>query len=415
MMLRRLCIPALALCISASAQAQWHFSGTGKLLLSQTQYARDDLATVASGQQDFSDITATARLMASNRWGNFDFNAHYQIGALNGDSFALDPSTFLVASSSLPNDDARLFDLTQVLEANGRGGLLHRLDRLNVGYTGEHLVWRLGRQAVSWGDGLVFQPMDIFNPFSPLAIDTEFKPGDDMLYMQWLFDSGDDAQFIYLPRRDSSTGELSPAKDSTALKYHTQVAWGGWDLLIARHFDEDLLALGHVQDVAGAVWRLDMTHSRLKDGRTAIFAVTNLDYSWVGFNHNFYGFMELFYNSLGSDSIDVNNIDPALSERLQRGELFSLGRRELAVGTTMELTPRWQLNGTLISNLGDGSAILNLHAAYDWRQDTKLLFGAQGGIGPRGSEYGGLQAPSPTPVGYLGLGKRLYLYIQQYY
>jgi hypothetical protein len=407
---------AAALCVSANVHAEWNFSGTAKFLLSQIRYAPDDLATMSLNRQDFTDLTATGRLMASDRWDKYDFNIHYQLGALNGDSFALAPSSTLVASSSLPNDDARLLDLTQVLEKNDKGGMLHRLDRLNVGYAGAHLVWRLGRQAISWGNGLVFQPMDIFNPFSPLAIDTEYKPGDDLLYTQWLFDSGDDLQFIYLPRRDTATGRLSPGQDSTALKYHSQTAWGGWDLLVARHYDEDILAIGHVQDVGGAVWRLDVNQTSLKDGRIASFAVTNLDYSWVAFDHNFYGFIEYFFNSLGQDKIDLLTLGDALRERLQRGELFTLGRRELALGTTMELTPRWQLNGTAIANLGDSSAILRLQASYDWREDSKLLFGAQAGLGARGTEYGGLDSYSPTyPGSYLGLGSRVYLYIQQYY
>jgi len=37
---------------------------------------------------------------------------------------------------------------------------------------------------LSWGNGLVFSPMDIVNPFDPTAVDTEYKAGDDMLYGQ---------------------------------------------------------------------------------------------------------------------------------------------------------------------------------------------------------------------------------------
>ena len=80
--------------------------------------------------------------------------------------------------------------------------ILHRLDRLSLGYTSESLVMRLGRQAVTWGNGLVFYPMDIFNPFNPVAIDKDYKTGDDMLYGQWTTYQGNDWQMILLPRRD---------------------------------------------------------------------------------------------------------------------------------------------------------------------------------------------------------------------
>ena len=412
MTMLRYCIPAIALCISTTVHAEWQFSGQGNLLLSQTAYAMDDSVAVSTGEQNFSDVNANARLMARNHWGRYDVDIHYQLGGISGDSLSIPASASLVSITGLPNDSARLFNLTQVLSNTASGIWGQRLDRFNIGYAGDRLVWRLGRQAVSWGDGLVFNPLDIFNPFSPLAIDTSYKTGDDLLYAQWLFTSGDDLQLIYLPRRDTATGALSAAKDSSALKYHAQTALGGWDLLLARHYDEDIVALGYVQDAAGAVWRIDINRTRLRDGRDALFAMTNMDYSWVWFKHNFYGFVEYYFNSLGEDKVDISTIDSALMERLQRGELFSLGRNELASGLMMELSARWQLNGTLVTNLHDKSSMLAVSGAYDWRENTKLQLGVQTGLGARNTEYGGIDLGAG---GFLGTGTRLYLYIQQYY
>jgi hypothetical protein len=36
--------------------------------------------------------------------------------------------------------------------------------------------------------------MDLVNPFDPASIDTEYKAGDDMLYVQYLQDNGNDMQ-----------------------------------------------------------------------------------------------------------------------------------------------------------------------------------------------------------------------------
>ena len=33
----------------------------------------------------------------------------------------------------------------------------------------------VGRQAVTWGNGLIFNPMDLFNPFSPVDIERDYK------------------------------------------------------------------------------------------------------------------------------------------------------------------------------------------------------------------------------------------------
>ena len=37
---------------------------------------------------------------------------------------------------------------------------------------------------MSWGNGLVFQPMDLFNPFTPTAVDRDYKPGNDLLLVE---------------------------------------------------------------------------------------------------------------------------------------------------------------------------------------------------------------------------------------
>ena len=53
------------------------------------------------------------------------------------------------------------------LSNKNKNASLVRLDRISIGYTGEKTVLRFGRQAISWGNGLLFTPMDIFNPFDP--------------------------------------------------------------------------------------------------------------------------------------------------------------------------------------------------------------------------------------------------------
>ena len=60
--------------------------------------------------------------------------------------------------------------------------------------------------------------MDIFNPFSPTAVDKEYKSGDDMLYAQWLFTKGDDLQLIAIPRHNTS-GMVDFGESSFAIKY----------------------------------------------------------------------------------------------------------------------------------------------------------------------------------------------------
>jgi hypothetical protein len=277
-----------------------------------------------------------------------------------------------------------------------------------VGYTGDHLVLRLGRQALTWGDGLVFQVLDLFNPFPPNAVDTEYKPGTDMLTGQWLFASGDDLQLLVVPRRARPGGPLESAQSSFAVKWHHFAGGREVELLAARHYRDTVLGGGLTGDLAGGVWRLDATTTRLAEGGgSAVSAVANLDHSWVVWGRNLYAFGELYRNGFGLTRVDsgagsggasgLTAASPALLERLDRGEVFTVGRDEAAAGARLELTPLTSVEPTLLANVRDGSGLALVRLRHDLSDDLRLEAGLQLPWGGRGSEYGGVPVLPPVP------------------
>ncbi len=67
-------------------------------------------------------------------------------------------------------DDRRFMDLTHTIKEEDRYILVQRLDRLNFTFNSNLGSVRIGRQAITWGNGLIFNPMDLFNPFPPADI-----------------------------------------------------------------------------------------------------------------------------------------------------------------------------------------------------------------------------------------------------
>ena len=80
----------------------------------------------------------------------------------------------------------------------------------------------------------------------------------------------------------------------------------------------------------------------------------------------------------------------ALIARINRGELFNIGRDFLVSGVTVELTPRWQFSPTLIWNLNDGSVLWQFNATFDWKQNATIRLGGIIPSGPQGTEFGGI-------------------------
>jgi hypothetical protein len=163
-----------------------------------------------------------------------------------------------------------------------------------------------------------------------------------------------------------------------------------------------------VKSVGGAVWRLDFSYTGLEDGGSASSLVTNMDYSWMWVGKNVYGYVEYFLNGVGESS-RANYATPnaGLSERIARGELFTLARDYAALGLQVEFTPLFNIYTNLIANLDDGSKYLQLRGMYDWLQNVQLMAGVNLPSGDRGTEYGGV--PVAGTSFFASTGKSVYL------
>lgn len=406
--------------IGPVAQAEgWETGGHLKYQYAHTDYRAADVAAVF-GDDPAQDHGLEGRLKAEWRARGWDLAAHYEVLAVAGDSVATRRALAAAALlprgtvSGLPDDRHRLFDLTDDFMDEPRAAAVHRLDRLSAGYTRGSTTLRLGRQAVSWGNGLVFQVLDFVNPFAPLAIDKDYKTGEDLLYGQWLWSGSGDMQFMALPRRDPLTGELDHEQASHAMKLHWRTTGLDVDALIARHYDRTLLGAGLVKSLGGAVGRFDVLHTEIA-GRDGVWsAVANLDYSWMLFGKNMYGFAEYFRNGFGArDEAGTLAPDPELTARLARGELYNLGRDIAALGVQVELAPLVNVFGTLVANLNDGSRIAQLRAVWDMRENLVLMAGLTLPAGERGSEYGGIPVAPGGP--YQAAGRSAYVRAAQYF
>ena len=384
----------LLLCAQVHAGGlPWLEGGHTKLRALASYYPDDSIFREAFGQWDDSE-GAGLRLKFAAEQGRLGFNAHYQLLGQSGDSQDLSQqsSGLLPLPPRLPDDERRWWDLTDQISDSDSRELVQRLDRLHIDFRGDSTVLRFGRQAVTWGNGLIYSPMDFFNPFDPAAVDTEYKLGDDMLYGQYLLDNGSDWQFVSVQRRDED-GDVSSKVSSNALKFHGFGLTREVDLLVAEHYDQLILGAGGVVNLGEAVLRGDATFTDARDGwETSL--VVNWSYSWVWAGHNVSGVAEYFYNGFGLRESDypAENFreDRDLLDRLARGELITVGRHYLAGSLLVELTPLLNLTPNLFFNAEDGSALAQLVLQWDLARDWQLLGSLGVPLGSSNTEYGGL-------------------------
>ncbi len=240
------------------------FGGHTKLALTSQSYPDRSLFRDLVGSSTL-DVSGDLRINFKANADRWSVETAYQLLALHGDSVELGrslPGGADIFFPGLPTDERRLADMTDVIHDSRKTVLLHRLDRLTFGYTSEKAVVRLGRQALSWGNGLFYAPMDLVNPFDPAAVDTEYKSGDDMLYLQYLLDNGHDLQGAYVARRNPFGGDVESGQATAAMKYHGVAEDSEYDLLLARNYGDTVLGIGANKSLGGAILRGDIIFTR---------------------------------------------------------------------------------------------------------------------------------------------------------
>lgn len=355
---------------------------------------------------------------------NISVDCHYVLSGSKGDSihateFFSDQYTGTYISqifqNSFDSDDSRIVDLSSEIKKGNDYSVHHRLDRINLSIESDFGKAVIGRQAVTWGNGLLFNPMDIINPFSPYDTKRDYKKGGDLVYFETFFKKGDDLQVIYAPRRDVQDSNIKFSESSLGIKYHLILENMEFDFMVAKHYNDDLAGIGFVGTVGNAVLRSDLIYSFVDhDIRDDFFSfIVNIDYSWVWFKKNFYGLVEYYYSGLGADEYSKVYTDRDLSARINRGNVYGLGKNYLSSSLKIELSPLLNFNFTAIANLNDPSYLLQPGITWNVAENFEITTGSNITLGKKNHEYGQIQIPFSTKT--TDNGSNLFLRVTMFF
>ena len=317
---------------------------------------------------------------------------------------------------STPSDNTKLFDLTAIVHESDDALIYHRIDRLFFSIDSRLGLIKAGRQPLTWGNGMLFNPMDLVNPFSPSDIIRDYKEGADMLLYQWGGTTISDLQLAVVPGRNQQTDSIN--MDETTMGSSIKVSFDekDLDLYLIKNRRDPVLGAGFTSFVGGAAFRSDLSLTFLQDDsqdRTHLSFVANLDYSWVWREHNWYGFVELYYNGLGANSVVEGLQDEVLMDRIGRGELFGVGKWYADGMLQFEAHPLVNLFISGIFNLKDTSFLLQPRLSWDILESLQLLAGMDLPIGSEGDEFGDLVLDDSGNE--WGQGQRAYILVTWYF
>ncbi len=335
------------------------------------------------------------RLMWQASLGELQLEFAGVIGAAVGDNVAWRAA---LAPFLPPQPPATLFDMTYA-NVTGNTALGARVDRLVLTYARENLVLKAGRQAITWGQGLVFHPGDIVAPFAPNATDTSYKPGVDMLYGQYLFDSGADVQAIWVPRPLVPGGPVDANASTFALRGAFRVGEVDVALMAARDRGDTVGSLGLAGPLGEASWKAEYVGWQLASGAyRPSWLLSAANFTTIG-DVNVSYFAEYFHNGFGvAPGTALDALPPELLKRLGTGQVFLTGQDYLALGATLQLTPDLSLTPTALISLNDPSALLSVGLNYALGDNTNIMFTYSQPTGPTGTSFGGLETSAGSGI-----------------
>ncbi len=357
----------------------------------------DDLQRALDGTPA-QDGSLDARLMIEEQRGSWRVIGHVDTVYEGGDSFGFSNAPQNRLDQTPSDDDSRFMDLTWTVEDGDRYRAYQRVDRLAVAYRHGNWGVTMGRQAVSWGSGLVFQPMDLFSPFAPTAVDRDYKAGDDVLMFDRLSGGGSDLQLLAVLRRDDQ-GERDASEGSVGGKFHMLFGEQDLEFIAGRHYRDVVIGASLRMPLGTALMRTDWLVTDLDDGGVEVSGIVNVDYSFDWLGNSWYVFAEYYRNGFGVSHkpVDLTRLPDALVARLARGEVFTLMKDYTALGAQVQWHPLLMHSTTLITNLHDSSSLLQTSASFDAGDAMRIEAGAVVPLGRPGDEYGGINLPPLAP------------------
>ncbi len=207
-----------------------------------------------------------------------------------------------------------------------------------------------------------------------------------MLYAQYLRDNGDDLQGAVVFRRDPLTGDADADAGTIALKYHGFAGDNEYDLLVAEDRDRTVVGAGGTRSIGGAILRGDLVVTN-EPGDTRVEFVGNISYSWTWAEKNVSGAAEYYYD-------DGDN-------------------HYLAGSLMVEMSPLWILTPTLVANVEDPSALLQVITQYSLSDNMTFLGSLNVPLGADGTEFGG--PASGVPDRYLSFELGIFAQLAWYF
>ncbi len=283
-------------------------------------------------------------------------------------------------------------DLDHTISSHDDADWRHLVYRAFVRVEDERGEIVVGRQRIPLGRTRLWNPIDLFNPIPPLAIEGDQRIGQDAVLARLRLLPGLFAAGIWSPQDD-------PDEHRAAARLELSRSSVDGALLVGRFGQDWVFGADGAANLSGAAARFEATFSDLERGGRIWQVVGSLDYTFA-VGSGLYGLVEHFYNE---NLIDPEAFDRALlaippadlvdvlaeSQLAFLDRLTTVARHQTAVQVGYDLHALVRADLLTIYDWNGASVAFYPVVAWSARSDVALSVGVQLFLGhDRDSEYG---------------------------
>jgi hypothetical protein len=243
-----------------------------------------------------------------------------------------------------------------------------------ISLRGDSATLTVGRQRIAWGTAHFFSPMDMFNPISPLQIESEERQGVDAALAEFRSQEQLSWNVVYAPqdgfRRSTSAVRLSRMIHN--YDFDAAAARFGQDWTAGGDFSGQVKGAGLRGELTYR-WRHPLPGTVPISTRNALRFVIGSDYA---FANGLYLVSEYFYNQGQPDVAPGRPLNPTALLQFSN-EIFTLHRHFVSVGGSYPLTPLWKLETNVVIDVTGQSAVVLPRLSHSLTPNADLTFGAQ--------------------------------------
>lgn len=353
------------LMLASNTEADFSYSGSLKNLSAGSRSLVDD-------ESYFSNLTRL-RLEPHYRYEDWVLDAAYDLEMVTG-SFLDSPEFALLKGSP----DPRYWDLQGDVHESRDVLARHQLYRGTIQWRLPVGDFRFGRQQVNWSTALIWNPMDILNPVSPLQLEPDERMGVDAVLWDSPWGATGRISAVHAPQH-------SDADASTAARAKRFVAGVDAGVMVGEFAGATRAGISGSGSVAGTGWRTELVWSKPDAGDSYWQGVADLNWA---FRNGLNLAVEYFRNGQ-----PVSPGTTGLANLVSAQPLYA-GRHYAGLLVWQDINPFWMYRVVAVRNADDASWVLYPRSTWILPLSQEIYFtaGAQWFGGDEDSEYGRLKS-----------------------